>query len=125
MAQTPSPIPLISIGRLRDVSAKLGQSLTPQFTFSGIIDFDNYSPQTGRVLLSTLNPYPAGVIVGGGISREVQLEVENVVKEHNAAGRYNLKFVCIPMGIRDRLEPAEVHEWIKDALSKEFGGVSW
>ncbi len=121
MAQTPSPIPLLCIGRLREVGETLEQSLAPHYTFPGIIDFANYSPQTVRVLLATLNPYPAGVFVGGGISREVQQEVEKAVQEHNAAGRHILKFVCIPLGIRDRLGPDEVLEYIKDALAKEFG----
>ncbi len=43
------------------------------------------------------------------------------MQEHNAAGRHILKFVCIPLGIRDRLGPDEVLEYIKDALAKEFG----
>jgi hypothetical protein len=75
-------------------------------------------------LLNTLNPYPAGVLVGGGLTMEIQQEVEKVVQEHNAAGRYNLKFLCIPVGIKERVGPAEAPEWLKDTLAKEFG-VSW
>jgi hypothetical protein len=75
-------------------------------------------------MLNTLNPYPAGIIVGGGLSLEVQQEVEKVVQDHNAAGRYNLEFVSIPLGIREQVGAAGLFEWVKDALGKKFG-VSW
>ncbi|KAK5011687.1 hypothetical protein LTR28_008626, partial [Elasticomyces elasticus] len=121
MAQTPSPVPLLAIGRFRKVAVEHGHSIAPHSTFPGIIDVDSYTPQTVRVLLATLNPYPAGVIVGGAISLEVQQEVERVVQEHNAEGCYKVKLVCIPMGLRDRVGPAGLLEWLKDALAKTFG----
>lgn len=91
IAQNSLPLPLICVGRLRELAISLEQSLAPYFTFPGVIDLDNFSPQTLRGLLNTLNPYPVGVFVGGGVSVEVQQEVEKVVLEHNVAKLYDLK----------------------------------
>lgn len=100
MATNPLPIPLLCIGRLRETAISIEQSVTPHFKFTGIIDMDTSNSEAVRLLLKTLNPYPAGVVVGGGISLEVQQEVEKMVREHNEAGRFDLKLVCIPVGLR-------------------------
>ena len=120
MAQSDSPIPLICIGRTRGLSLELEQSVAPHFTYPAIIDFPNYSPDNIGILLATLNPSPAGIVVGGGLTVAIQQEVEKVVQEHNAAGRYDLKLVCIPVGIREKFGAEGVIEWIKEALGKEF-----
>jgi hypothetical protein len=85
----------------------LEPDLFRHFRFPAIIDFDSYSPQTVHVLLNTLNPYSAGVLVGGGLSVDVQQEVENVVQKHNMAELYKLKLVCIPLGIREQVGAAD------------------
>ncbi len=124
MSQANSPIPLIFVGRMREIASDLAQSLAPHFICPAIIDFTNYNPNSVRVLLATLNPYPAGILVGGGLSLEVQQEVERVVQEHNKAGRYGLKLACIPVGTREKSGVEGVKKAAKEALGREFG-VSW
>jgi len=96
IAQNSLPLPLICVGRLRELAISLEQSLAPHF-------------------------YPVGVFVGGGVSVEVQQEVEKVVLEHNVARLYDLKFVGVTVGIRERAGPAGALEWVKDVLCKDFG----
>ena len=124
MTQNSRPLSLISVSRGRELSLRLEEDLAPNFRFPIIVHAEAYSPETVRVLFNVLNPSAAGVIVGGGLSLEVQQEVEKVVQEQNAAKDSNVKLVCIPVGIGDRVSAAEVLEWVKDALSKEFD-VSW
>ncbi len=124
MAQNSPPLPLICIGRLRKVAESQEQLVAPHFSYTGIIDLENFSSPTLRVLLASLNPYPVGVLVGGGVSVDVQDEVEKVVQEHQAAGRYDLKFVRIPIGLRERVGANEANHWLRDALGKAFG-VTW
>lgn len=124
MAQKPLPLPLICVGRLRKVAEQQDRLVAPHFAYPGIIDLENFSSETLRVLLASLNPYPAGVLVGGGVSVEVQDEVEKVVEEHRAAGRYDLKLVRITIGLRERVGATEADQWLKDAWGKVFG-VAW
>ena len=124
MSQELAPRPLICVGRLRDMAINLEQSLAPHFRFAAIVDLDNYSAQAVRILLATLNLYPAGVFVGGGVSLEIQQEVEQIVLAHNASKPYSLKLVSVPVGIRDRVGPEEYVDWIRNALSKEFD-LTW
>lgn len=100
------------------------QLIAPHFAHTSIIDLENLSPQTLRVLLASLNPHAVGVLVGGGVSVDVQDEVEKVVREHQAAGRYDLKFVRIAIGLRERVGADEANQWLRDALGKPFG-VTW
>jgi hypothetical protein len=97
------------------------KSLSHNFKFSSIIDAENYSPQNVTVQLRTLNPRPAGILVGGGFSTEVEQEVEKILQEYQ--GRDGLKLVCIPVGIREKLGADSLLVWVKEALAKEFGVV--
>ena len=51
---TQNPIPLICVGRLRKVAESQEQLLARHFAYSGIIDLENFSPQTLRVLLALI-----------------------------------------------------------------------
>ena len=125
MSQHSTPIPLLCIGRHRDLAIKMAAGLSPNFYYPAIVDFESYSPQTVRALLATLNPEPAGVIIGGGFSLEQQREIKQVVDEHNAApGKYQLKYFSVPIGTIERDGPAGLMKWVKDALGEGFG-VSW
>lgn len=125
MSQHSTPIPLLCIGRHRDLAIKMAAGLSPNFYYPAIVDFESYSPQTVRALLATLNPEPAGVIIGGGFSLEQQQEIKQVVDEHNAApGKYQLKYFSVPIGTIERDGPAGLMKWVKDALGEGFG-VSW
>lgn len=125
MSQTVgSSIALLCIGRLRSIALQLEQSLSPKFHYPAIIDAENYSPSNVRTLLNTLSPTPAGIMVGGGLTLEIQEEVEKVVKEFNEANGARLKLVCIPVGIRAQVGAKGLLTWLKEALGKEFG-VTW
>ena len=124
MSQPSPPIPLLCIGRHRDLAIKMASGLSPHFSYPAIVDFENYSPQTVRALLATLNPEPAGVIIGGGFSLEQQQKIKQVVDEHNAAGKYQLKYFSVPIGLIEREGPMGLMKWVKNALSEGFG-VSW
>jgi hypothetical protein len=52
-----------------------------------------------------LNPSPNGVVVGGGVSVELQTEVETIVREVNEVKEEEekLKFVCISVGIKEKV----------------------
>jgi len=49
--------------------------------------------------------------------------VENVVEEHQAGGGFDLKFVRVPVGLRERVGAAGADQWLRDALGKAFGVV--
>lgn len=118
------PIPLVCVGRFRSMALKLLQGIQPHFAFPAIIDFENYSPQNVRLLLATLNPLPAGVVVGGGFSPEQQKEIADIVKEHNASAGEQLRFLAAPQGTMERVGPEGLMLWWKEALSQEYG-VDW
>ena|SRR5271155_3488725 len=123
MTQASSPIPLICIGRHRDLALKIEQSLAPNFVYSAIVN--SYDKQTVLTLLETLNPTPSGIIVGGAFSMEVVLELEQIVGEWNEGkeGAEILKFVNVPIGTVEREGPAGLVKWIRDALGCTFGVV--
>jgi hypothetical protein len=98
-------IPLLIIGRTRPIAIQQGESLAPHFTYTAIIDLPHYIVKNLRLVLETLNPTPKGVLVGGGVSVEVQQEVEAIIKELNQSMREGerLHFICIPVGIKEKL----------------------
>lgn len=49
--------------------------------------------------------------------------MENVVEEHQAGGGFDLKFVRVPVGLRERVGAAGADQWLRDALGKAFGVV--
>ena len=60
------------------------------------------------------------MLVSGGVSSEVQSEVEKAVREFNGTGGAGVKFVETPIGIREKLGPEGHKKWIKDSLTKEL-----
>jgi hypothetical protein len=64
--------------------------------------------------------------VGGGVSVEVQQEVEAIVKELNQSmrGGQRLRFICIPVEIKEKLGAEGLMMWLKYVLSEEFG-IAW
>ena len=119
-------IPLLIVGRTRPIAVQQGKSLAPRFTYTAVIDLPHYTVENLRLVLETLNPTPKGVLVGGGVSVEVQQEVEAIVKELNRSMTEGerLHFICIPVGIKEKLGPEGLMVWLKDALSEEFG-IAW
>ncbi|KAF2434092.1 hypothetical protein EJ08DRAFT_676437 [Tothia fuscella] len=132
--KTTTPIPLLCIASLRSTALTFAKLLSPQFTLPAILDSPNYSPQNITLLLSTLNPGPVGVIVGGGLTAEIQEEVRRVVEEFNRKGREEeggekgreVKVICVPVddGEGERLGMKEQLEWCKRS-SGELFGVVW
>lgn len=112
--------PVLVIGRLREVALSMAEKMSPQFSFPGIIDAANYSPEAVRTVLTALNPTPAGVMVGGGVSEEIQNEVKKVVEDFNSTGQHRVKYLAVPVGIRDQVGPEGHVSVVKDILSKEF-----
>jgi hypothetical protein len=119
-------IPLLIIGRTRPIAVQQGENLAPHFTYTAVIDLPRYTVENLRLVLETLNPTPKGVLVGGGVSVEVQQEVEAFVKERNESKGEGerLHFICIPVGIKEKLGAEGLMVWLKDALSGEFG-IAW
>jgi hypothetical protein len=72
-------IPLLIIGRTHPIVVQQGENLAPHFTYTAVIDLPHYTVENLRLVLETLNPTPKGVLVGGGVSVEVQQEVEAIV----------------------------------------------
>jgi hypothetical protein len=119
-------IPLLIIARTRPIAVQQGESLAPHFTYTAVIDLPHYTVENLRLVLETLNPTPKGVLVGGGVSVEVQQEVEAIVKELNQLLREGerLHFICIPVGTKEKLGAEGLMVWLRDALSEEFG-IAW
>jgi hypothetical protein len=126
MSNSPTPIPLLCIGRTRELAILQGQSLAPNFSYAAIIDQPHYCVENVHILLETLNPSPAGIVVGGGLSVEVQQEVTAIVADKNEKAGYGpqLKLVCIPIGIREKHGAEGLMKWLKDVLSETYG-VAW
>jgi hypothetical protein len=119
-------IPLLIIARTRPIACQQGADLAPHFAYTAILDLPQYSPSNVELLLSTLNPSPKGVVVGGGVSVDLQQEVIAVVERENAkrAEGETLKLVVIPVGIRERVGAEGLMRWLKEALGEKFG-VEW
>lgn len=126
MSNRQDSIPLLCIGRTRDLAILQGQNLAPKFSYVAIIDQHHYSTDNVRLLVATLNPSPAGIVVGGGLSVEVQQEVQALAKEENekAGDEGKLKLVCIPVGVREKHGAEGLLRWFKEAPSERFG-VAW
>jgi hypothetical protein len=99
------------------------ESLAPHFTYTAVIDLPHSTVENLLLALVALNLNPKGVLVGGGLSVDVQHEVYAIVKELNEPKREGerLHFICIPVGIKEKKGPEGLMVWPKDALSKEFG----
>lgn len=110
----PIPIPLICIGRHRELALGIEKQITPNFIYSAIMT--SYNKDTLTTLLETLNPPPCGIIIGGDFSLE---EVRAVRDESKG-----LKVVAVPQGTLEREGIAGVLSWVKGALATEYG-VSW
>jgi len=120
------PIPLLIIGRTRPIAVQQGQDLAPHFAYTAIIDLPNYSSTNIHLLLSTLNPSPEGVVVGGGVTLELQQEVEALIRTENEerGEGEKLKLVVIPVGIKERVGAEGLMKWLKEALEEKFD-VEW
>jgi hypothetical protein len=99
------PIHLLTIARTRPLAIEQSENLAPNFTYAAVIDFPHYSPDNLQLILNTLNPSPKGVVVGGGVSIEVQQEVEQIVKLRNESREKGekLKLVCIPLVTKEKV----------------------
>jgi hypothetical protein len=73
-------IPLLIIGRTRPIAVQQGESLAPHFTYTAVIDLPHYTVENLQLVLETLNPTPKGILLGGGVSVEVQQEVKAFVR---------------------------------------------
>jgi hypothetical protein len=111
------PIPLICIGRHREIALRIEKQLTPNFIYSAIMT--SYNKDTLTALLETLNPPPHGIIIGGGVSPEEVRDIEQFRDESKG-----LKVVAVPPGTIERGGIAGVLSWVKGALATEYG-VSW
>lgn len=133
---SPTPIPILLLGRTTPLALILAHSLAPHFSVPAIVTLETYSAQAVPLLLATLQPRPVGVLVGGGLGGDVQAEVEGVVRAWNKGetmgdgekgmgeeGKGEVKLVCIPVGIREKVGNEGVLEWVKGELGREFGVV--
>lgn len=108
------PIPLICIGRHKEIALGIEKQITPNFIYSAIMT--SYNKDTLTTLLETLNPPPRGIIIGGDFSLE---EVQAARDESKG-----LKVVAVPQGTLERVGITGVLSWVKGALATEYG-VSW
>jgi hypothetical protein len=111
------PIPLICIGRHREIALAIEKQIGSNFTYSAIMT--SYNNDTLTALLETLNPPPRGIIIGGDFSLEEVRAVEQFRDESKG-----LKVVAVPQGTFEREGRAGLVSWVKDALGTEYG-VSW
>ena len=66
------PIPLICIGRHREIALAIEKQIGSNFTYSAIMT--SYNNDTLTALLETLNPPPRGIIIGKVIGVEYNPE---------------------------------------------------
>ena len=86
----------------------------------------HYTVENLRLVLETFCPTPKGVLVGGGVSVAAHHGVNAIVKELNESKREGerLHFICIPVGIKEKLGAEGLIVWLREALSEEFG-IAW
>ena len=111
------PIPLICIGRHREIALAIEKQIKPNFIYPAIMT--SYNKDTLTTLLETLNPPPRGIIIGGDFSSEEVRAVEQFRDESKG-----LKVVAVPQGTLERGGIAGVLSWVKGTLATEYG-VSW
>lgn len=111
------PIPLICVGRHREIALGIEKQIAPNFIYSAIMT--SYNEDTLTTLLETLNPPPRGIIIGGDFSPEEVRAVEQFQDESKG-----LKVVAVPQGTFEREGRAGLLSWVKGALGTEYG-VSW
>lgn len=70
------PVRLLCVGRGKEIALAFERTLAPHVSFASIITMAEYSPQALQTVMRALNPAPAGVIVGGGISVEAQSQAK-------------------------------------------------
>ena len=121
MVQSSAPVQLLVISKTRELVHSLASSLEGRFVFPAIVDVDMYSLENVRAVLKAMNPTPAGMFIGGGITAEAQEDVKKVAEEFNKTNQTNVKIITVPVGIREKLGPEGHFRWIKDTLGKEFG----
>lgn len=111
------PIPLICLGRHREIALGIEKQITPNFIYSAIMT--SYNKDTLTTLLETLNPPPRGIIIGSDFSPEEVRAVEQFRDDNKG-----FKVVAVPQGTFERGGVAEVLSWVKGALATAYG-VSW
>lgn len=121
MSKGQSSVPFLCVGRLKEVSLSVEKALSPQIAFNAIIDLASFSPEAVRSVLKSLNPTPAGVLVGGGVTSEVQQEVEKAVQEFNETANASVKYIATPIGLREEIGPEGHLQYFKDKISQEVG----
>lgn len=120
----PHPKTFISVGRTRPVIISMTNALRPQLTFPAVLDLEDYTPSAVRLLLKTVNPRPEGVIVGGGVSEEVQDEVERTVRDWERESGERVAVVRVPLNMKDREGPEATLRVVKEEI-RRVCGVEW
>lgn len=126
-----TPIPIVLIGRLREVGVRLSSALAPQYNVLAVIaGWETGNPKWHDklcTLFETLIPRPVGLVVGGGLNEAVQKDATAVVERWNQAKAMRdredwpeVKVICVPIGLLREKGQEELLKWCKAALDDTF-----
>jgi hypothetical protein len=120
MSPPKTPIPLIALGKHRDIALSNEKALAPNFVYAAIMLA--YNKDVLLTLLETLNPPPRGIVTGGAFGPEVVQEIQQIAAEWDGKGK--LEVVVVPTGTFEREGPAGIVDFQKRELGRVFG-VAW
>jgi hypothetical protein len=119
MSQPKTSIPLIALGKHRDVALTNEKALAPHFVYAAIML--SYNKDVLLALLETLNPPPRGIVTGGAFGPEVVKEIGEIAAGWDGG---KLEVVVVPRGTFEREGLAGVATFQRRELGRVFG-VDW
>ncbi|MCJ1457105.1 hypothetical protein MMC28_007471 [Mycoblastus sanguinarius] len=107
-----SVIPILTIGKHRDIGQEVGRVLAPHgFSVNGILSMQTYSPTELALVLRVLEPRPQALLIGGGYSDAEAEQAEVAFNDYR-------KEVGVSDGKFVRVGPGKLSELGREGVGK-------